>query len=58
MGENVVIVGATPNARRMIERNAHSRELNIVGIFDDRIARAPRSMAGAPLLGRLEDLLE
>ena len=57
IGENVVIVGATPNARRMIERNAKNRELNIVGIFDDRLARAPRSMGGAPLLGRLDDLL-
>lgn len=57
MGENVVIVGATPNARRMIERNAKSRELNIVGIFDDRLERAPRSIAGAPLLGQLDDLL-
>ena len=57
IGDNVVIVGATPNARRMIERNAKSRELNIVGIFDDRLSRAPRNMAGAPLLGRLDDLL-
>lgn len=58
IGENVVIVGATPNARRMIERNAKSRELNIVGIFDDRLSRAPRDMAGAPLLGQLDDLLK
>ncbi|MEL6666591.1 MAG: exopolysaccharide biosynthesis polyprenyl glycosylphosphotransferase [Pseudomonadota bacterium] len=57
IGENVVIVGATPNARRMIEQNAKTRELNIVGIFDDRLERAPRSMAGAPLLGKLDDLL-
>ncbi|MEO1189177.1 MAG: exopolysaccharide biosynthesis polyprenyl glycosylphosphotransferase, partial [Pseudomonadota bacterium] len=54
--ENVVIVGATPNARRLIERNSSTRELNIVGIFDDRISRAPKSLNGAPLLGRLDDL--
>lgn len=56
ISENVLIVGATPNARRLIERNASSRELNIVGIFDDRLSRAPKSMAGAPLLGQLDDL--
>ena len=57
LSENVVIVGATPNASRLIERNAATRDLNIVGIFDDRLSRAPASLAGAPLLGRLDDLL-
>ena len=56
ISENVVIVGATPNAHRLIERNASSRELNIVGIFDDRLSRAPKTMAGAPILGQLDDL--
>lgn len=57
LSENVVIVGATPNAQRLIERNAATRELNIVGIFDDRLSRAPKSVSGAPLLGKLDDLL-
>lgn len=57
LSENVVIVGATPNARRLIERNRQNKELNIVGIFDDRLTRAPIKTAGAPLLGRLDDLL-
>ncbi|MEL7109511.1 MAG: exopolysaccharide biosynthesis polyprenyl glycosylphosphotransferase [Pseudomonadota bacterium] len=56
LSENVIIVGATPNARRLIERNARTRQLNIVGIFDDRLSRAPRNLDGAPLLGRLDDL--
>lgn len=56
ISENVVIVGATPNARRLIDRNAGSRELNIVGIFDDRLTRAPKNLAGAPILGQLDDL--
>lgn len=56
LSENVVIVGATPNARRLIERNAGTRELNIVGIFDDRLSRAPKRLNGAPLLGKLDDL--
>ncbi|MEM9054999.1 MAG: exopolysaccharide biosynthesis polyprenyl glycosylphosphotransferase [Pseudomonadota bacterium] len=57
ISENVVIVGATANARRLIARNAETRELNIVGIFDDRLSRAPKDVGGAPLLGRLDDLL-
>ncbi|MEM7327784.1 MAG: exopolysaccharide biosynthesis polyprenyl glycosylphosphotransferase [Pseudomonadota bacterium] len=56
LSENIVIVGATPNARRLIERNASTRELNIVGIFDDRLSRAPKRLNGAPLLGQLDDL--
>lgn len=56
LSENVVIVGATPNAQRLIERNSELRELNIVGVFDDRLSRAPRSLSGTPLLGHLEDL--
>ncbi len=55
--ETVVIVGATENARELIARNAHSQELNIVGIFDDRLARAPSEISGVPVLGRLEDLI-
>ncbi|MCF6329429.1 MAG: hypothetical protein L3J02_06490, partial [Henriciella sp.] len=57
LSENVVIVGATPNAQRLIARNQVTRELNIVGVFDDRLSRAPKSVSGAPLLGRLDDLL-
>ena len=56
LSENVVIVGATPNAQRLIERNAQLREVNIVGVFDDRLSRAPRSLSGSPLLGHLNDL--
>ena len=57
ISENVIIVGATPNARRLIQRNAKTRELNIVGIFDDRLSRAPVSIADTPLLGQVDDLL-
>ncbi len=57
LSENVVIVGATPNAQRLIVRNQVTRELNIVGVFDDRLSRTPKSVSGAPLLGRLDDLL-
>ena len=57
LSENVVIVGATENASKLIERNARDRELNIVAIFDDRLGRAPHRMHGVPVVGTLDDLL-
>ena len=57
LSENVVIVGATANARKLIEKNAIDRELNIVAIFDDRLGRAPMAMNGVPVVGTLDDLL-
>ncbi|MEO1303486.1 MAG: hypothetical protein AAFV37_00830, partial [Pseudomonadota bacterium] len=58
ISETAVIVGATDNAQRLIERNARSRELRIVGIFDDRLSRAPRTFVETPVLGRLDDLFD
>lgn len=57
MRENVVIVGATPHARRLIARNRDTRELNIVGVFDDRLSRSPRDVEDVPVLGDLDDLI-
>ena len=57
LSENVVIVGATPNAKTLIERNKADRELNIVAIFDDRLGRAPMEIHGVPVVGTLDDLL-
>ena len=57
LAESVVIVGATENAQKLIARNNETRELQIVGVFDDRLERAPRRMEGVPLLGRVDDLL-
>lgn len=54
---NVVVVGATDAARGLIERNARSGDLNVLGVFDDRLSRAPTSLAGAPVLGDLDALL-
>ncbi|MEO0465977.1 MAG: exopolysaccharide biosynthesis polyprenyl glycosylphosphotransferase [Pseudomonadota bacterium] len=57
LAENVIIVGATENARNLISRNSATGELNIVGVFDDRLARAPSDIAGVPVIGTLDDLL-
>ncbi|MET0545699.1 MAG: exopolysaccharide biosynthesis polyprenyl glycosylphosphotransferase [Caulobacterales bacterium] len=57
LSDNVVIVGATENAQRLIEKNAESGELNILAIFDDRRDRAPSSIGGVPVVGDTMDLL-
>jgi len=57
LARNVVLVGATPNASTLIKANAGSGTVNVVGIFDDRKARSPQALAGAPYLGTIDDLL-
>lgn len=53
----IVMLGATESARRMIEENARSKDLNIVAIFDERLARAPHNIHGVPVVGSISDLL-
>jgi Undecaprenyl-phosphate glucose phosphotransferase len=48
---NVVVVGATANAERLIEKALRSREVAVLGLFDDRRARAPQSVRGVRVLG-------
>lgn len=48
---NLVIVGATPAAERLIRAAVATREAHILGVFDDRKSRAPRNLFGVPLLG-------
>lgn len=58
LSDNVVIVGATPAAARIVSRNVRERELNIVGYFDDRTGRTAATMMGdTPYLGDVDDLL-
>lgn len=57
LAPTIVMLGATDSARRLIEENARSKELNIVAIFDDRLGRAPHNIHGVPVVGRVEDLL-
>ncbi|MDO9337244.1 MAG: exopolysaccharide biosynthesis polyprenyl glycosylphosphotransferase [Caulobacter sp.] len=54
---NIVIVGATEAADRLITVALESRELNVVGVFDDRLGRAPARMQGVPVLGDLDALI-
>ncbi len=54
---NIVIVGATEAARKLIETALKTREVAVLGVFDDRLGRAPKEIAGVPVLGDTNDLL-
>jgi Undecaprenyl-phosphate glucose phosphotransferase len=57
LSDNVIIVGATDAAARIVARNAQDRELNILGYFDDRAGRNAPHMGDAPFLGGIEELI-
>ncbi|HEX8232911.1 MAG TPA: exopolysaccharide biosynthesis polyprenyl glycosylphosphotransferase [Caulobacteraceae bacterium] len=48
---NVVVVGATPNAERLIQNLLDTREAAVLGVFDDRLGRSPSKLRGVPVLG-------
>lgn len=49
---NLMIVGATPAAERLVAAALASRDVNILGVFDDRGQRSPRHIFGVPVLGK------
>ncbi|GAW40948.1 UDP-glucose:undecaprenyl-phosphate glucose-1-phosphate transferase [Brevundimonas sp. SH203] len=57
LSPNIVVVGATRNAQTLIEQALERRDMNVLGVFDDRLARAPRSVAGVPVLGDANALM-
>ena len=54
---NIVIVGANEAANKLITAALDSREVNVVGVFDDRLGRAPPTIQGVPVLGDLDALI-
>lgn len=54
---NIIIVGATVAAERLIESAIRQRDVNVLGIFDDRRDRVGPSVQGVPVLGTTHDLL-
>ena len=54
---NIVVVGATDNARKFIEKARDSGKLAVLGIFDDRLDRSPDEVSGVPVLGDTMALL-
>ncbi len=57
MASNVVIVGATDNARRLVRQSAQCKELNVIAVFDDRASRRPGNVEDVPVAGGIKDLL-
>ena len=55
---NIVVVGATGAADHLIEAAIRTRDVNILGIFDDRAARNPGTLRGVPVLGDTSALLD
>ena len=53
---NLIIVGATPAAQRLVAVALSNRDVNILGIFDDRGERAPKHIFGVPVLGRTAEV--
>ena len=54
---NLIIVGGTPAAQRLIRRALKTRDVNILGIFDDRRDRVGPEVSGVPVLGKTADLI-
>jgi Undecaprenyl-phosphate glucose phosphotransferase len=57
LAETAVIIGATETAARLLQRNAKTRALNVVGVIDDRGERVGQTLEGVPVLGDIESLL-
>ena len=55
---NIIVVGATENAARLIESALATREVNVIGVFDDRADRVGPTVHGVPVLGDTSALLE
>ncbi|MEI9965926.1 MAG: exopolysaccharide biosynthesis polyprenyl glycosylphosphotransferase [Caulobacteraceae bacterium] len=54
---NIVVVGATKNAERLIQGLLQTREAHVLGVFDDRLDRAPGAIHGVPVLGDTQALI-
>jgi len=54
---NIVIVGATKHAQKLIETALSSRNVSILGVFDDRLLRSPQTVEGVPVLGGVSALM-
>ncbi len=55
---NIVVVGATAAARRLISRALKSHDANILGVFDDRKDRVAPKVSGVPVLGTTRELID
>lgn len=57
--QNIVVVGAGEHGRRFVEQlRMGDDSINLVGLFDDRKDRVPDYIAGFPVLGTIDELIE
>jgi len=54
---NIVVVGATQNAERLIAQALQTRDVAVLGVFDDRKDRMADGLHGVPVLGDTGDLV-
>ena len=54
---NLIIVGATEYAEHVISDAIARRHVNVLGVFDDRLERAPAAVLGVPVLGDVDALI-
>jgi Undecaprenyl-phosphate glucose phosphotransferase len=54
---NIVIVGATKNAEKMVKDALERRDVAVLGVFDDRKGRGPDQIGGVPVLGEVHDMI-
>ena len=54
---NIVVVGANNHAEEFIATTIDRRDMNILGVFDDRSDRSPTAMLGVPVLGTTDKML-
>lgn len=55
---NIVVVGATENAQRLIGAALETGDAAVLGVFDDRLQNAPARIGGVPVLGDTEHLID
>ncbi len=53
---NIVIVGATANAAWLIARAHETRDVAVLGVFDDRSDRIPPNIGGVKVLGKVDSM--
>ena len=54
---NIVVVGATESAERLIARALERRDVAVLGVFDDRKSRTAEHLRGVPFLGDTNALI-
>ena len=54
---NIVLVGATSHAEQLVAEALALRDVHVLGIYDDRLARSPDDVLGVPVLGDTAALL-